>query len=159
MFHCERIERIGAYHDGELPTAEASALARHVEDCPACREELHRLRVLSGWLSAAPEVPPAAVERLRGAFQPYRSQSVLRLAKALTVAAAVVLLVCSAFLYRDTAVQQSPVSQPTEWERTAVVSSGDSVVPTTTITTQDPDVELAQSILATLVTGGGSGYD
>jgi len=45
--YCSQLE---AFHDGELPQAERPAMAEHVKNCPACREELAGLRALEGIL-------------------------------------------------------------------------------------------------------------
>ncbi|MCX5786233.1 MAG: zf-HC2 domain-containing protein [Elusimicrobia bacterium] len=40
---CAKLE---AFHDGELPPAEARAVAAHINTCPCCREELSHLRAM-----------------------------------------------------------------------------------------------------------------
>ncbi len=42
------IEALQAFLDGELEPVEAEAVRRHLGSCPACRQELSRLRLL--WL-------------------------------------------------------------------------------------------------------------
>jgi anti-sigma factor RsiW len=49
----ESRERLTAFHDGELPPAEAETMAQHVASCPACASELDDLRgtvaLLDAW--------------------------------------------------------------------------------------------------------------
>lgn len=71
-------EALQAYLDGELEPVETEAVRRHLGGCPACRQELSRLRLL--WLELEQdeeiEVPPElpfirqqAITRTRAARQ------------------------------------------------------------------------------------------
>jgi len=163
--YCQNIPKISSYHDGELPAAEAAELAAHLRQCPSCRQELERLRGLSKWLSSSPtpEIPAAALDRLRGRVQPRRDWAVLRMAKTLTAAAAAVLLVCSVLLWRGGDAGVGPVPPAADWERAAVMPT--SAEPTAseaafeTGTEDDVDVQLAGSILGLPSMGGGGGYE
>ena len=123
MDSCENIQRIGAYHDGEMSAAEAEALEAHLSHCLACRKELDRLRAMSRWLSSAggAEVSDAALARLRRSLQPGRDRAGLRMAKALTAAAAAVLIVCSALLWQRSQAAPASAGPPAPWERRAVM--------------------------------------
>ncbi|HUS46693.1 MAG TPA: zf-HC2 domain-containing protein [Phycisphaerae bacterium] len=165
MGTCQNIPKISCYHDGELPPAEAAELAAHLRQCESCRQELERLRGLSKWLSSSPtpEIPAAALGRLRGRVQPRRDRAVLRMAKTLTAAAAAVLLVCSALLWRGGDAGVGPVPPAADWERAAVVPTAPE--PTAldaafeTGTEDDLDVQLAGSILGLPSMEGGTGYE
>ena len=52
--------KIGAYLDGELDSQQRQRVSSHLEDCPACREELARLNVLFSRFS---ELPDLALEK------------------------------------------------------------------------------------------------
>lgn len=58
-WHPDEVE-IGAYRDGELDPQQRQRVSSHLEDCPACREELARLNVLFGRLS---DLPDPALEK------------------------------------------------------------------------------------------------
>jgi len=63
MIRCRRIrKRLGAYYDGELQSPWLEQVSSHVEHCPACREELARLRRLSELGSAHHQVPDVSAE-------------------------------------------------------------------------------------------------
>lgn len=47
-------EWLGAYYDGELSSARAAQIARHLESCAACRAEFDALHSLSGLLQESP---------------------------------------------------------------------------------------------------------
>lgn len=63
-------EWLGAYHDGELTGPAATTVARHLEECPACRErvaDLARIDRFGAWLEEsdpAAAVAPADLEDL-----------------------------------------------------------------------------------------------
>ena len=87
-------DRISAYLDGELPAAEATAVARHVQGCSACQAELdgaNRIRQMLRQLQP-PDVPLGMVERIL--IRPRRR--VLPIAWAASAAAAIVLGVIAA---------------------------------------------------------------
>ncbi len=161
MACCENVSRISAYHDGELPLAEAHELADHILQCPACRAELSRLRALSEWLSSAPtpEMPPAALERLRCSVRPRRDRAVLRTAKSLMAAAAAVLIVCTMLLWQREPGGTGPVQPVEDWERAAVMPIAREPVLSDAGAEEDVDVQLARSILGLSSMEGGGGYD
>jgi predicted anti-sigma-YlaC factor YlaD len=51
---------IGAYLDGELDSPQRQRISSHLEACPACQEELARLKVIFSQLSGLPDL---ALER------------------------------------------------------------------------------------------------
>ena len=148
MDSCDNLQAISAHHDRELPPDRARQLEQHLRQCDACRQELARLEALSGWLSTAPtlEIPASAVDRLRHSVKPERDRVVLRTARALTAAAAAVLVVCSVQLWRQGRSDQAPPG----WEQAAVVTPSAS-----SETVQDADLQLVRSILDAPVDGGG----
>jgi anti-sigma-K factor RskA len=76
MTHDDVISRLDEYVDGQLESAEASALESHLAGCPACRAELEGLRALLVRAKALPRsiTPPAmiwqAVERRTAGSRP-----------------------------------------------------------------------------------------
>lgn len=52
-------ERLGAFVDGELPSAEAEAIGRHLTACPACRTDADALRRAGALLREAVAAEPA----------------------------------------------------------------------------------------------------
>ncbi len=153
------IQRISAYHDGELPPPEAEELAEHIRHCSACRQELERLQALSNWLAAAPapDVSPGALRRLHRSLRPRRDRIILRTAKALTAAAAAVLIVCSALLWQRRGAAAGALPPVAEWEKAAVMPATDAMFARGR--EQDADVQLARSILGSLSSEGGYGYE
>lgn len=63
-------ERLSAYLDGECPEGEAQGVARHLEDCPGCREELEALLRLTAALA---ELTVPAPPHLRLSLRPRRA--------------------------------------------------------------------------------------
>ena len=157
LAYCRNTQRISAWHDGELPPPEAQELAQHVAECPACRHELDSLGGLSRWLSSAPipEIPAAALSRLRYGFRPQRDRAILRTARALTAVAAAVLIACSVLLWRGMDAGVAPDQTPGEWERAAIMPT----LPEPRAEDEDVEVELARSILGSFSGEGGRGYE
>lgn len=159
MEACENSLRINAYHDGELPPADATRLEEHLRQCPACRLELQRLRAMSRWLASAspPEVPAEAIGRLRGSIQPARDRMILRTAKALAAVAAAILLTCSAMLWQRFQTPAAPQSIIEPWETVAVAPNSTDAAEDADQTEADVDIQLARSMLEILDTE--DGYD
>jgi anti-sigma factor RsiW len=65
---CRTIKnRLGRYHDGELPPAERALVERHLQNCRTCSEELVEIRRVSEAFQqvlAAPPVPEGLVQNL-----------------------------------------------------------------------------------------------
>jgi len=94
---CETKNRLQAYYDGELSSAERAAIEIHLAQCEQYRQALAELRQVSGLISAAPlpAIPPAATIRFYAAWddaQAFRDRSVLRIASWLTAVAAAILV-------------------------------------------------------------------
>jgi len=119
---CQHTQRVGAYKDGELSTADRETFSAHLSACPACSNELARLERLSVWFAAAKnEVrSPQAVWRAR-----LNERRIERLATVLTAAAAVVLVACGLMLVnrRDATTSAASSTPARAWERVAVTHS------------------------------------
>ena len=72
MEHQAASERLSAFYDGELGDAERQAVARHVDQCMACREAVDAWRRTARALFPAPEPQPteAFVQRVMAAIEP-----------------------------------------------------------------------------------------
>lgn len=123
MGDCQESRRLSAYHDGELPVAEAQQVERHLSLCATCREELAELQRLSGWLAdAALDVPSPSLEsRLhRQVDRLTRERPLRRLADALAAAAAIIVTVCGLQLWwRVEHPPARPALAPAPWEHAA----------------------------------------
>ena len=155
MASCDNERQLNAYHDGELPAAEAAELEQHLAGCETCAAELRKLRAMSRLLSSAhqqAQVQPEAMERWRRSVRPGRDRVILRMTEMLSAAAAAILLVCSTMLWQHWNAASRPVRQQAAWETVAVrTTSG----PLRTLAGQltaaqdtSPDVQLANAILA-----------
>ena len=62
--HDQWADALGAWLLGSLPEEEAAGFARHLEECPACRDEVASLRVAVDALPASvePRTPPPALK-------------------------------------------------------------------------------------------------
>jgi anti-sigma factor RsiW len=127
MSACDYMERVGAYHDGELSADEGSAFEGHLRGCPACSAELARLRELSGMLAAIP-VPRASLgfpERLRAGLRSTRDREIIRICRIASMAAAALLTVCVISLWGDEPSAPAGVRAPDAWEVAAVTLDAD----------------------------------
>lgn len=129
-------QKIEAYHDDRLDAATAAQVEAHVKTCAACAAELQALRALSQMFS---ELPPARLSqiglaRVHGAVDAIADEErgVLRMARWLSAAAAVVLLgatLALTSLSSQSAQAQSSSSElpatvlPQAWERVAMSGS------------------------------------
>ena len=86
-------ERVTGFVDGELPAAEAAALAAHLETCPTCRAQAEGERALRARLAglAAPDLPEGLAARVREASRAGQRPAVTLARWALPVAAMLVL--------------------------------------------------------------------
>ncbi len=128
MAHCKYSkEELMALHDGELPARHRRELERHVEDCPACAAELAELRALCGLLSEAraPAMPDGLMARLHEAVPAAREYSIVRLCRAVALAAALLLLAGGALLIQETARHTRTSAAPAAWEMAAVTLDGE----------------------------------
>ncbi|MGD2174591.1 MAG: zf-HC2 domain-containing protein [Candidatus Brocadiaceae bacterium] len=127
MAECTYRKRLMAYHDGELTPERRRELEEHLKDCPACAAELEELRTLSGVLgeAEAPTMPEGMVERLRGAVPAARERTIVRLCRAVSLAAAVLLVVCGGWVWYETAEGRAALAAPPAWEVAAVTLDND----------------------------------
>jgi len=131
MRACEHLREVSAYHDGELPPADAVRLEAHHAQCPVCARELSELRSLSGALKnvSVPNAPGNVMERLHETAAGARELAVITMAKRLTVAAAAVLIVSAALTWAVTRGSGPPSAGANSWEWAAVTlrveASGD----------------------------------
>jgi anti-sigma factor RsiW len=138
MNDCEYAARIGAYHDGELPSAAADEMEEHLRRCGACSAELARLRDLSRAIGsiAPPAIPPAVLRRTHVAIDRLSSLGVRRLAGALACAAAAVLVLSAAGLSLRSSAPAKAIPAAAsavtieEWEP-AVIAQPDAVLAAT----------------------------
>jgi len=154
MESCENQRLLSAYHDGELSAPLAAEMENHLQQCPACRQELRRLRAMSALLASAidAQAPPEAMARWKRSVQPARDRSVLRMTEMLSAAAAAILLVCSMMLWQQQSKPAGPTGQAAAWESVAArTTSGPAVALAGQLTggaETPPDIELANAILA-----------
>ncbi len=66
-------ERFSAYLDGELPTAQEAAVARHLEDCESCRREFQVWQQLWAMLDEPVKAPADLQARVLARLAPRRS--------------------------------------------------------------------------------------
>ena len=125
MKECEYTSRLGSYYDGELSGESAAEMERHLQDCRVCAAELDRLRGLSHLLASAarPQPSPELMVRLHRRVDIGSYVSVRRTAEILAAAAAVVLIVCSAWLTTVPGVPESAGPIPL-WETAAAGQQG-----------------------------------
>jgi anti-sigma factor RsiW len=124
---CNHLERVSAYHDGELPGAAASEVERHLAGCDACAAALEHHRAMSRLFASAelPRLPSPARRRIRRAIDDERAAKRLRIVRALTAIAASFFLVAASRV-----IQQQHkggdetggpgLSQVADWEVAAV---------------------------------------
>ena len=130
---CQFGQSVDAYHDGELSPAERERFERHLASCPACTQDLESIRAITRRLASAklPAIPADVLGRLHRdapsrTVRRREDRAVLRIAEALTAAAAAILIVGSVGLFRT--AQSSPSSTSSSagrapvaaWERAAV---------------------------------------
>src|SRR5208337_3643415 len=107
MADCEYQVKVHAYHDGELPPADRESVEVHLTACPACARELERLRRMSALFSSArlPELSPEALQRLHRGRVVALEPALVRTSEFFAAAAAI-MLVCAAWLWRASAPQE-----------------------------------------------------
>ena len=108
MSDCERIRRAGAYHDDELSLEARRDFEAHLAQCKACAAELRQLRGI------------VVRRRLYASANRVPERVALTLARQLTAAAAVVLIVCSGFVGIGLGRNETPAQMPNSWELAAV---------------------------------------
>ena len=116
---CNQTEKVHAFHDGEMPRGERNAFELHLMNCGVCAAELESLRKLSARLASAqiPELSKAGLSRFHQSAKVAEERGVFRLAEWLTAAAAAVLVIGVAGLFKP---QKTHPSAPDVWEQAAV---------------------------------------
>ena len=101
MTECGRAQQLSAYYDGELPAAAVAEFEEHLLQCPNCAAELADLRELSRLVGklAEPKIPSRVLHRLHRSADYSSRAGIRRMAKVVSAVAAIVLLVCSAWLW------------------------------------------------------------
>ncbi|MBM4016942.1 MAG: hypothetical protein FJ288_01225 [Planctomycetes bacterium] len=129
MIECEQGQRVGAYHDGELPEASRAEVERHLRECPVCAAELRRLRRLSDLMRAAggAEMPGEVLARLHQSVDMQPKITMLHVAEVFVAAAASILLVSCVWLWRISAAGADSGQIPL-WETAAVAPQDPSAV-------------------------------
>jgi anti-sigma factor RsiW len=144
MADCEYQVKVHAYHDGELPPTDRQSVEVHLRACPACARELERLRRMSELFASArlPELSPAALQRLHRSKIVVLQPALVRTSEFFAAAAAAILLVCGAWLWRASAPQE--LAGMPAWQEVPVTYQVDAS------TDNDPGAHVAQIILTEL---------
>ncbi len=144
MADCEYQVKIHAYHDGELPPADRESAEVHLRACPACARELERLRRMSEFFASArlPELSPEALQRLHRGRIVALEPALVHTSEFFAAAAAAIMLVCAAWLWRASAPQE--LAAMPSWQEVPVTYQVDAS------TDNDPGAHVAQIILAEL---------
>ena len=144
MADCEYQVKVHAYHDGELTPADRATVEAHLRACPACARELERLRRMSELFASArlPQLSPAALERLHRSKILALEPALVHTSEFFAAAAAAILLVCAAWLWRASTPQDS-AAMPA-WQEVPVTYQVDAS------TDYDPGAHVAQIILTEL---------
>jgi anti-sigma factor RsiW len=139
MESCQYGRQLSAYHDGELPPVERQAVEEHLRQCSSCEQELARIRALSRFISAArmpaggvwgaPAMPPHVLERLHRNVIELRERVIVGMARVLTAAAAVILVVATCWLWQTAGAQGSEAAPIEAWEETAVTLRSEAPAP------------------------------
>ncbi|MBK8250013.1 MAG: zf-HC2 domain-containing protein [Gemmatimonadetes bacterium] len=142
---------IHAWLDGELPPAEAAALEAHVASCTTCAAAVAEARGLvaasSRILGALDDVPagvtPAIVKAATAGTARAR-QRVWRYPQFAAAAAAVILLVGSAVVYRQSAVGVPAAADAVTMQEASVPAVANAPMPAPTASSAAPSVEAAR---------------
>ena len=121
MSKCEREQQRSAYHDGELSESAAAEFEEHLRQCGDCAAELGELRELSKLIGGVvePEMPSRVLRRLHRRADDASQAGVLRVVQVMSAAAAAILIVCSAWMWRLSASAVEPDQSP-QWEQVAL---------------------------------------
>jgi anti-sigma factor RsiW len=123
---CPFNNHLSAYHDGELDAAGRAEIDRHLSTCPACASELAELTALSGLFQAnpPPRLSQIAGHRLHNEADAVMQASFVRVARALQLVAACVLLAASLWPRSSETSNESVQSVP-PWVDVAVTASAE----------------------------------
>jgi anti-sigma factor RsiW len=139
MSQCNYIDRIEAYHDGEIVGDERRAIESHLVTCDACAEQLRQLQSMSAILAAAPQarLSQIALHRLHHRLDAATDGGLLRLGWAMSGIAAGLLIVASIAM---ALLQQQ---RPTSSQATAMSTAAPPWVGVSTVAETDPAVREA----------------
>jgi anti-sigma factor RsiW len=109
---CEFSQEVHAWHDGELSEARRQGMGEHLAVCSVCQRELRELEALSRMLGSFQRrsAPADVTVRLHQSVERMGERSVLRIAEALTAAAAIVLAIGLAALMSGRATIGAPAN-------------------------------------------------
>ena len=115
---CEHSREVHAWHDGQLDSEQRQAFEAHLAGCAACQRELDELQSLSRLLRSAKRVMASrdALRRMHESARRLGERDVLRIARRMTAAAALLLALGIAALVQRTSAQTS-VSSTVPLER------------------------------------------
>ena len=97
---CPTEQKLSAYHDGELPGDERTAIARHLAWCEACARQLLQLGQMSAFItsSASGGISQIALKRLHNKLDEVMERGLVRWAWEVSGIAAAILLIGSVWL-------------------------------------------------------------
>lgn len=146
MAVCIYSHKLDAYYDNELSHEEHRKLEQHIRGCPYCSQDVEQLQRLSGLISSVsiPNVPDDMVKRLHQGLHSLREKTLLRLARMLSSAALVLLVVSSIIILRIGVKGQLATTSDPDWEKTAVTLQFDAP------STETPELQFAQWLVAEL---------
>jgi anti-sigma factor RsiW len=103
MANCPFNSRVMAYHDGELSPSEAEAMRVHLTQCDACIEALRQHEAMSTlFIEQQPALPSQiSMHRLHRSVDRVASEGIVRIAHILQAIAAVLLVISSVWLARQ----------------------------------------------------------
>jgi len=114
---CDQLQKIGAYLDRELASAEREAFAAHLKTCAECAGEAARLERVSKFVGAAGW--PAYAPRVKSWARKSQQRQFERFAQGLIAAALLVIVVSAGWMYRAqgsaaSGVGRTPIAEA--WE-------------------------------------------
>ncbi len=121
MAECEYAEWLMRYHDGELAEGRRREVEAHLSGCPRCAAALEGLRALSEALAGAevPSMPRGMTARLHRAVARAGDAGLIRLCRAISLAAAALLAACGVWALSP-GEAAAGAAEPAAWEVAAV---------------------------------------
>ena len=116
---CQRSQQLHAWHDGQLSEHDRAVFGEHLAGCAQCQEDLRQISALSRlfFTVRASAIPPDVLHRLHQSSGMLRGRAIMRFARRLTIAAAMILAIGAVALMRQASTPAQPVAM---WERTMV---------------------------------------